>query len=156
MSCLVLSGSAPSAKTSRLNAWKENLFRDWKPAEDRRREVIEAEKRLEGGHRSTAPIEAVGELVQVGLEMAMADAVVGATKPRLQIAEDAVDAGEDLDRAHAQAIDYFPGLPESKLPRFVQAHQYKSLSLYGVPIIQVRRNTHQSVRCCFLMERLSA
>src|SRR5712691_9397474 len=31
--------------------------------------------------------------------MAMTDAVVGATKPRLQIAEDAVDAGEDLDRA---------------------------------------------------------
>src|SRR6266849_10259638 len=59
----------------------------------------EAEKCLEGGHRSTAPVEAVSELVEVGLEMAIADAVVGATEPRLQIAEDAVDAGEDLDRA---------------------------------------------------------
>src|SRR5712692_7060844 len=59
----------------------------------------EAEKRLEGGHWSTAPIEAIGELVEVGLEMAMADAVMGASEPRLQIAEDAVDAGEDLDRA---------------------------------------------------------
>src|SRR5712691_10891955 len=59
----------------------------------------EAEERLEAGHRSTAPVEAVGELVEVGLEMAMANAVVGAAEPRLQIAEDAVDAGEDLDRA---------------------------------------------------------
>src|SRR5712692_9339315 len=59
----------------------------------------EAEERLEGGHRGTAPVEAVGELVEVRLEMAMADAVMGASEPRLQIAEDAVDAGEDLDRA---------------------------------------------------------
>ena len=48
----------------------------------------EAEKRLEGGHRSTAPIEAIGELVEVGLEMAMANAVMGAAEPRLQIAEE--------------------------------------------------------------------
>src|ERR1700676_698005 len=27
--------------------------------------------------------------------------------------------GESLDRAYKQAIDYFPGLSESKLPRFV-------------------------------------
>ena len=40
----------------------------------------EAEKSLEGRHRGTPPVEAEGELVQVGLEVVVADAVVGAAR----------------------------------------------------------------------------
>lgn len=41
-------------------------------------------------------------------------------------------AGEDLDRAHAQAIDYFPGLPESKLPRFVLVSDFRRFRLHDL------------------------
>jgi len=40
--------------------------------------------------------------------------------------------GEDLDRAHAQAIDYFPGLPESKLPRFVLVSDFHRFRLHDL------------------------
>ncbi len=40
--------------------------------------------------------------------------------------------GEDLDRAHAQAIDYFPGLPESKLPRFVLVSDFRRFRLHDL------------------------
>lgn len=40
--------------------------------------------------------------------------------------------GEDLDRAHAQAIDYFPGLPESKLPRYVLVSDFRRFRLHDL------------------------
>jgi hypothetical protein len=41
-------------------------------------------------------------------------------------------AGEDLDRAHAQAIEYFPGLSESKLPRFVLVSDFRRFRLHDL------------------------
>jgi hypothetical protein len=40
---------------------------------------------------NSPPVETKGELVQVGLEVLVTDAVVGAAKPGLEIAKDAVD-----------------------------------------------------------------
>ena len=40
------------------------------------------EKGLEGRHRGAPPVETKGELVQVGLEVIVSDAVVGAAKLR--------------------------------------------------------------------------
>jgi hypothetical protein len=40
--------------------------------------------------------------------------------------------GEDLDRAHTQAIDYFPGLAESKLPRFVLVSDFRRFRLHDL------------------------
>ncbi len=40
--------------------------------------------------------------------------------------------GEDLDRAHAQAIDYFPGLPEAKLPRYVLVSDFRRFRLHDL------------------------
>jgi len=56
----------------------------------------EAEQGLEGRHRGTPPVEAEGELVQVGLEVVVADAVVGAAQPRLEVSKDPMDARQDL------------------------------------------------------------
>ncbi|MGI9101834.1 MAG: class I SAM-dependent DNA methyltransferase [Terriglobales bacterium] len=41
-------------------------------------------------------------------------------------------AGEDLDRAHAQAIDYFPGIAESKLPRYVLVSDFQRFRLHDL------------------------
>ena len=51
----------------------------------------EAEEGLEGRHRGPAAGEAEGELVEVGLEVVVPDAVVGAAQPRLEIAKHPVD-----------------------------------------------------------------
>jgi hypothetical protein len=56
----------------------------------------EPEQRLEGGHRRAPAIEAEGELVQVDLEVGMTNTVVGTDQPGLQVAEDPVDAGQEL------------------------------------------------------------
>jgi hypothetical protein len=42
------------------------------------------------------PVEAERELVQVGLEMVVTDAVVGAAEPRLEVAEGPVDVREEF------------------------------------------------------------
>ena len=47
-----------------------------------------AEQGLEGGHRGPPPVEAEGELIQVGLEVIMPDAVVGTAEPGLKVPED--------------------------------------------------------------------
>src|SRR5215471_8338483 len=54
----------------------------------------EAKESLEGRHRGPSPIEAEGELVEVGLEMVVADTVVGAAEPSLEVAKDAMDVGQ--------------------------------------------------------------
>lgn len=41
-------------------------------------------------------------------------------------------SGQDLDRAYAQAIDYFPGLPESKLPRYVLVSDFRRFRLHDL------------------------
>ena len=40
--------------------------------------------------------------------------------------------GEDLDRAHAQAIEYFPGIEEAKLPRFVLVSDFRRFRLHDL------------------------
>lgn len=45
-------------------------------------------------------------------------------------------AGEDLDRAYSQAIDYFPGIPESKLPRYVLVSDFQRFRLHDLEKIE--------------------
>ncbi len=40
--------------------------------------------------------------------------------------------GRDLDRAFAQAIDYFPGIPERDLPRFILVSDFARFRLYDL------------------------
>ncbi len=40
--------------------------------------------------------------------------------------------GENLDRAYAQAIDYFPGIEEDKLPRYVLVSDFKRFRLHDL------------------------
>ena len=56
----------------------------------------DAEQRAEGVERVEAPIEAERELVEVGLQVFGADAVMDAVEPGLQIAEDEVDDRQKL------------------------------------------------------------
>ncbi len=44
--------------------------------------------------------------------------------------------GADLDRAYAQAIDYFPGIPERDLPRYVLVSDFARLRLYDLELDQ--------------------
>src|SRR6516225_3086434 len=71
----------------------------------------EAKKSLEGRHRGPSSIEAEGELVEVGLEMAVADTMVSTAEPRLEVAKDAMDVRQELRgslrsalRARAMAV----------------------------------------------------
>jgi hypothetical protein len=41
-------------------------------------------------------------------------------------------AGEDLDRAYRQAIDYFPGIEEAKLPKYVLVSDFRRLRLHDL------------------------
>lgn len=41
-------------------------------------------------------------------------------------------AGRDLIRAKQQALDYFPGLKEHELPRYVLVSDFQSFELYGL------------------------
>ena len=50
----------------------------------------DAEKRSEGGMPIAAPVEAEDELVEIGLKMLAAQAVVDTQRPDLQVREDAV------------------------------------------------------------------
>ena len=56
----------------------------------------EPQKRLESRHRGPAAVESERELFEVALEVLVADAVMGATEPRLEIAKDAVHPGQEL------------------------------------------------------------
>lgn len=40
--------------------------------------------------------------------------------------------GEDLTRAYAQAIDYFPGIPEERLPKFVLVSDFANFRLHDL------------------------
>jgi len=64
----------------------------------------EAQQGLEGRHRCAAPVEAEGELVQVGLEVVVADAVVGADQPTLEVPEHAMDARQDFPDPVGRAL----------------------------------------------------
>ncbi len=64
----------------------------------------EAEEGLKGRHRGTPTVEAEGELVEVGLEVVVPDAVVGATEPGLEVAKDPVDMREELRRPFGRAL----------------------------------------------------
>jgi hypothetical protein len=41
-------------------------------------------------------------------------------------------AGEDLDRAYRQAIDYFPGLEEARLPKYVLVSDFQHFRLHDL------------------------
>ena len=56
----------------------------------------DAEQRAEGVERVETPIEAERELVEVGLEMLRAHAMVDAVEPGLQVGEDEVDHRHEL------------------------------------------------------------
>jgi len=47
--------------------------------------------------------------------------------------------GKDLDRAFAQAMDYFPGLKEHELPRFILVSDFERFRLYNLE----ERSTHE-------------
>jgi hypothetical protein len=53
----------------------------------------ESQERLEGRHRGTAAVEPERELVEVVLQVLVADAVTGTAGPRLESAEDTMTAG---------------------------------------------------------------
>jgi hypothetical protein len=59
---------------------------------------------MEGGHRCSAAIEPKNKLVQVGLMMVVADAVMGATKPGLEVPKDTLDARQNLGRPSTVAL----------------------------------------------------
>ena len=40
--------------------------------------------------------------------------------------------GKNLDKAYAQALDYFPGIPERDLPRYVLVSDFAQLRLYDL------------------------
>lgn len=56
--------------------------------------------------------------------------------------------GENLDRAYSQAIDYFPGLKENELPRYILVSDFARFRLYDLdegiqhdfPLIELYRN----------------
>ena len=58
----------------------------------------QAQKSLEGRHRGAAAVEVEGELVEVGLQVLLADAVMGAPHPGLEVSKDPMDTREDLRR----------------------------------------------------------
>src|SRR2546425_8590304 len=64
----------------------------------------ETQQGLERCHRGAPPVEAEGELVQVGLEVIVTDAVVGAAKPGLEVAEHPVDVRQELRRSLGRAL----------------------------------------------------
>ena len=68
----------------------------------------EAQKGLEGRHRCAPPIEAEGELVQVGLEVVVADAVVCAAQPSLEGAKDPMDVRQNLPGPLGRALRSWP------------------------------------------------
>ncbi len=63
-----------------------------------------AEEGLEGGHRRSAAVEAEGELIKVGLEVVVPDAVVGAAQPGLEVAKDAMDVRQELGGPFGRAL----------------------------------------------------
>lgn len=40
--------------------------------------------------------------------------------------------GKNLDRAHQQALDYFPGLKERELPRYIMVSDFAHFRLYDL------------------------
>src|SRR3546814_11200326 len=64
----------------------------------------ETQEGLEGRHRCAAPVEAEGELFEVGLEVIVPDAVVGAAEPGLEVAKDPVDMRQELRRPFGSAL----------------------------------------------------
>ena len=63
------------------------------------------QKGLEGRHGGAAPVEAEGELVKVDLQMLLADAVMSAAEPGLEVAEDPVHTRQNLRRPLRVALD---------------------------------------------------
>jgi hypothetical protein len=58
--------------------------------------------------------------------------------------------GKDLERAYAQAIDYFPGIPERDLPRYVLVSDFARFRLYDLELDQhwefLLKDLHRQVR----------
>ena len=59
--------------------------------------------------------------------------------------------GKDLDRAHAQARDYFAGLTDAELPRYLLVSDFARFRLYdlegdGEPVELALKDLHKSVR----------
>jgi hypothetical protein len=65
----------------------------------------EAQESLERGHRGPAPVEPERELIQVALEVVVADAVMGSAEPGLEIPKDPMHSREELRRPGRIALD---------------------------------------------------
>src|SRR5215212_12201303 len=61
----------------------------------------DAKERAEGGVSCAAPVEAEDELVEVGLEVFAAQAMIDAERPALEVGEDAVGPGQHDMSGHA-------------------------------------------------------
>src|SRR5881628_691585 len=56
--------------------------------------AADTEQGLEGSHRRAPAVEPKDELVEVDLHLVVGDASVGASQPRLEVADHAVDMGQ--------------------------------------------------------------
>ena len=54
------------------------------------------QERLERRHRRAASVEPKRELIEVHLQVLVADAVMSAEEPRLEVAEDAMNPGQEF------------------------------------------------------------
>ena len=58
--------------------------------------------------------------------------------------------GKDLDKAYQQAIDYFPGIKEEELPRYILVSDFDLFRLYDLeqgaqyefPLLELEKHTH--------------
>lgn len=57
--------------------------------------ALEVEQSVKGRHRSPAPVETKGKLVQVGLEMMVSDLMMSPAQSGIQIPEDTVNQKEN-------------------------------------------------------------
>src|SRR5262245_21163015 len=64
----------------------------------------EAEEGLEGRHRCPPTVETKGELVEVGLEVVVPDAVMGTAEPGLEVSKDAMDMWEQFSGPLGRAL----------------------------------------------------
>ena len=63
----------------------------------------QAQKGLEGRHRGAASVETEGELVEVDLQVLVADAVMSAPEPGLEVPEDPMHTRQSILAARAGA-----------------------------------------------------
>ena len=91
---------------------------------------IEAEQCLKGRHRCPTAVVSKGELVQIDLELRLADAVIGVDQPLLQVANGAV--GERYRRRGSVTERGAQGLGPRDVPQSHGAQAREALQAVGV------------------------